>query len=106
MPKQAISVTLASANLTWLKGQAGATGVSSVRELLNRLVTQARETRSIGPARSVVGTIDIDAADPLLHEADAIVRSLFDASLGRPLVVKERSPEYGTRRRRGTKRRG
>ena len=106
MPKQAISVTLESANLTWLKGQAGATGVRSVSELLDRLVTQARKTRSIGPARSVVGTIDIDAADPLLHDADAIVRSLFDTSLRRPLVVRARSQEYGAGRRTGTKRRG
>ena len=45
MPKHAISVTLESANLTWLKGQAGATGVRSVSELLDRMVTQARETR-------------------------------------------------------------
>ncbi len=106
MPKHAISVTLETANLTWLKGQAGLIGVRSVSELLDRLVTQAREARSIGPARSVVGTIDIDAADPLLHEADAIVRSLIDASLRRPLVVKERPQEYGAGRGTGTKRRG
>lgn len=105
MAKHAISVTLEADNLTWLKGRAGAAGVRSVSELLDRLVTAARASGRIGPSRSVVGTIDVDAGDPWLEGADKAMRSIFQTSLGRPLMVKERSPEYGTsmkkRARRG-----
>jgi hypothetical protein len=104
--KKAISVTLETDNLTWLKGRAGATDVRSVSELLDRIVAQARAAAPGGAVRSVVGTIDIDPRDPLLDCADAAVRAAFDASLGRPLLVRERSPELGTARRRGRKRRG
>jgi hypothetical protein len=52
-----------------------------------------------------VGTIDVDASDPWLEGSDDAMRSIFQASLGRPLLVKESSPEYGTggkkRARRG-----
>src|SRR5437016_11424030 len=92
--KQAISVTLDPANLTWLKARAGATGARSVSELLDRLITDARAKGSAGPATSVVGTIDIDASDPLLLGADEAVRTMFEASLGRPLLLKEDSPKY------------
>ena len=95
MAKQAISVTLDADNLTWLKGRAGAAGVRSVSELLDRLVSAARATGRIGPSRSVVGTIDVDASDPWLEGADDAMRSIFQASLGRPLMVKDTSPEYG-----------
>jgi hypothetical protein len=95
MAKQAISVTLDSDNLTWLKGRAGAAGLRSVSELLDQLVTAARQGGKVGHSRSVVGTIDIDDADPLLDGADAAVRSLYDTSLRRPMMVKETSPEYG-----------
>jgi hypothetical protein len=102
MSKRAISVTLDVDNVTWLKGRAGASGVRSVSELLDRLVTAARESGDVGPSRSVVGTIDIDPGDPLLERADEAVRYLFESSLGRPLMVKETSPEYrAPRRRRG-----
>jgi hypothetical protein len=50
----------------------------------------------VGPSRSVVGTIDMDASDPLLIAADAAVRGAFERSLGRPLAVREPRP-----RRRG-----
>ena len=106
MSKQAISVTLDTDNVTWLKGRAGATGVRSVSELLDRLVTAARQSGDTGPSRSVVGTIDIDSSDPLLEKADEAVRYMFESSLGRPLVVKESMPEYGAARRRIKKRRG
>ena len=96
MAKQAISVTLEADNLTWLKGRAGAAGLRSVSELLDQLVRAARESGHIGPSRSVVGTIDVDASDPWLEGADDAMRSIFEASLGRPLVVKETSPAYGT----------
>ncbi len=104
MSKQAISVTLDAENVTWLKGRAGAAGLRSVSALLDRIVTAARAS-GVGPARSVVGTIDIDAADPLLEKADAAVRAMFETSLRRPMVVRETPPAYGGRRR-GTRKRG
>jgi hypothetical protein len=95
MAKQAISVTLDADNLTWLKGRAGAAGLRSVSELLDQLVTAARESGRVGPSRSVVGTIDIDASVPMLDNADDAVRGLYETSLRRPLMVKETSPRYG-----------
>ena len=97
MAKQAISVTLEMDNLTWLKGRAGATGVRSVSALLDQLVREARASGQTGPSRSVVGTIDVDASDPGLEGADEAMRSIVQASLGRPIMVKESSLEYGTR---------
>ena len=94
MAKQAISVTLDTDNLTWLKGRAGAAGLRSVSELLDRLVTAARESGRIGPSRSVVGTIDIDASDPRLEGADEVVRGLYEMSLHRPLTVTDTNAEY------------
>ena len=103
MTKRAISVTIEADNLTWLKGRVDATGSRSVSELLDRLVAQARANGPVGPVRSVIGTIDIDPADASLEQADEVVRALFDASLRRPMVFKERGPEYGARPRPGTK---
>ena len=103
MPKTAISVTLDADNLVWLKGRAAQTGARSVSELLDRFVTAAR-TAGAGPARSVVGTIDIAPSDPLLETADAAIRRLFDASLRRPMLARERRGTYRARpakRRRG-----
>jgi len=94
MAKQAISVTLDTENLTWLKGRAGAAGLRSVSELLDQLVTAARESGRIGPSRSVVGTIDIDASDPLLEGADDVVSGMYEMSLRRPLKVRETKAEY------------
>ena len=94
MSKQAISVTLDAENLTWLKARAGAARLRSVSELLDQLVTVARESGRIGPSQSVVGTIDIDPSDPSLEQADAALRVLFDASLRRPLMVKESTARY------------
>ena len=88
-------MTLEIDNLVWLKGRAGATGLRSVSELVDRLVTQARTAGTSGPGRSVVGTIDIDAGDPSLEQADSAVRAMFDASLRRPMTVREVSPPYG-----------
>jgi hypothetical protein len=95
MSKRAISVTLDTENLIWLRARTGATGLRSVSELIDRLVTQARTAGTWGPARSVVGTIDIDAGDPSLDQADSAVRAMFDASLRRPTMVREVSPPYG-----------
>jgi hypothetical protein len=104
MAKQAISVTLNIDNLTWLKGRAGAAGLRSVSELLDQLVSAAREGGRGGPSRSVVGTIDIDASDPLLEGADAAVRATFETSLRRPLMVKEASPRYAAAPRKKPRR--
>src|SRR5512142_1340771 len=100
MPKRAISVTLDTENLTWLKGRARGAGLRSVSELLDRIVRAARAAGDVTPARSVVGTIDIDTSDPLLERGDAAVRSLFDTSFGRPLRVRKAGFEYRGRTRR------
>lgn len=105
MTRRAISVTLESDNVTWLKGRAGATG-ESVSELLDQIVTGARQGGRCGDARSVMGTIDIDASDPLLEVADAAVRSVFDTSLGRLLAAREDGATYRARPRKPQKRRG
>jgi hypothetical protein len=104
MSKQAISVTLESENLTWLRGRAGAAGLRSVSELLDQIVSAARASGRVGPPRSVVGTIGIDPADPSLDRADAALRALFDASLHRSLLVKESAGRYRIVKR--TRRRG
>jgi hypothetical protein len=96
--KQAISLTLGADNLTWLKGRAAAGGVRSVSELLDQLVTAARQSGRVGASQSVVGTIDIDRADPLLGQADEAIRHLFEGSLHRPLLATEPRTRYGARR--------
>ncbi len=94
MAKQAISVTLDTANLVWLKARVGASDVRSVSEFLNRLITGARAKGSGHTATSVVGTIDIDRSDPLLLKADDAIRAIYEASLQRPLLVKEARAPY------------
>ena len=96
--KQPISVTLHAENLTWLRARAAAWGVRSVSALLDRLVSEARTHGATGPSRSVAGTIDLDPHDPLLLDADASVRSAFESSIGRPLLVKETRSKYRTGR--------
>jgi hypothetical protein len=101
MVKRAISVTLETDNLVWLKARAGATGLRSVSELIDRLVTRARSAGTAGPVQSVVGTIDIDAGDPWLEEADGAVRAMFDASLRRPLIARKAGPARSKKKPRG-----
>jgi hypothetical protein len=88
-------------NLTWLKARAGAIGARSVSELLDALVADARRATPGGSVRSVVGTIDIDASDPLLNGADDVLRTLVDGSLKRATLVKESRSRYGTRVKQG-----
>ena len=106
MPKQAISLTLDVDNLAWLKGRVGAAGARSVSELLNQLVTAARASRTTGPSRSVVGTVDIDPSDPALERADAAVRAMYETSIRRPMIFRESGPPYGVPRRPKKKHRG
>jgi hypothetical protein len=105
MGKQAISVTLDAENVTWLKGRAGAGDFRSVSDLLNRLIVDARAGGGASAGvRSVAGTIDVDASDPLLEKADAAVRHLYNVSVSRPLIVREARATYSTTRKK--KRRG
>ena len=103
--RKAISVTIDEANLLWLKAQAAATSKGSVSDVLDRLVRDARLEGRTDAIRSVVGTVDLPHGD--LEQADGYVRSLFDRSLSRPVLVKERAAA-ATRavRRRGRTRRG
>ena len=101
--RKAISVTLSSDNLLWLKGQATQSGRGSVSDLLDRLVTEARDSgwADASSVRSVVGTVDLPDDDPALETADAHIRALFAASARQPLMVRERpAVTKGTRRAR------
>ena len=99
--KRAISVTIDEDNLLWLKGQAGASDSGSVSEVVDRLVREARIGGRTDAAaiRSVVGSVDLPRDDEDLAGADAYVREVFDRSLGRPMLVKERPPARKARRR-------
>lgn len=99
--KRAVSVTLQEDNLLWLRGQAAASASGSLSEVLDRLVHDARTSGRTDAAaiRSVVGTIDLPPGDPDLSAADSYVRALFDASLRRPMLVKEKAPRYKTRKK-------
>jgi hypothetical protein len=92
--RKAISITLNEGNLLWLKGQAGATAKGSVSEVIDAIVTEARRQghAQAGAVRSVAGTIDLPEDDPELRGADAYIRGVFDASLRRPMLVRERPP--------------
>lgn len=98
-------MTLDAENVTWLKGRTGAGGFRSVSDLLNRLIVDARAGGGAAAGvRSVAGTIDVDASDPLLEKADAAVRHLYNMSLGRPLIVREARAAYSAspkKKRRG-----
>ena len=97
MGKKAVSLTLGESNLLWLQAAAARRGVRSMSELVDQLITSAR---AVGAApQSVVGTIDIDSADPELEAADAAIRELFADSLGRPFVVREHRRTLQTKRR-------
>jgi hypothetical protein len=99
MGKRGISITLDAANITWLKARSRAVNGRGVSELIDQLVTEARVKTPAGPVRSVAGTIDIDASDPLLTDARTMVREILDASLMRPIAVKETRASYRARTR-------
>jgi hypothetical protein len=93
-------VTLDTANITWLKARARALGTRGVSELLDQLVTEARAKTPGGAIKSVVGTIDLDPTDPMLMSASEAVRSVFETSLARPTMAKERKRPYAAARSR------
>src|SRR5437899_8515143 len=76
MAKRAISVTLDADNLMWLKARTGAARLRSVSELLDQLVTVARESGRLRPSQPAVRTIDSDARPPGLDGADRAVRGM------------------------------
>ena len=105
----ALSITLRSDNLLWLRGRTKATGSRSVSETLDTLISAARAGGPSHPgmARSVAGTIDVAADDPNLERADAHIRDLFATSLAQPVLVREQSASYSSRKpRKPAKRRG
>ena len=99
MPKKPLSVTLEEDNILWLKGRTIAGKQRSLSEALDTVVTAARTRGNAAEARSVVGTVDIAAADPALAGADAALRALFDASLAPPPSARaRRTPPARSRR--------
>ena len=95
MPKKPVSLTLEESNLLWLKGRSYGRNLSAA---VDALIAEARAGRlgTPAPARSVIGTIDVAADDPMLDGADAAVHALFAASLARPVVFREDRSAYGT----------
>lgn len=102
MAKRAVSVTLDADNLTWLRARALAAGSRSVSEFLDSLIAEARSGASPAAIRSVVGTIDIDPADPFLKDADDLVRAQFGTSLARPARAagRRRAPRPAEKKKR------
>ena len=100
--RRAVSVTLEIDNLLWLRAQAAATARGSLSEVLDRLVTDARDAgRTDARAiRSVRGTIDLPEDDPDLTGADTFIRAQFEKSVRRPVLVKERPARFTARRKR------
>ena len=96
--KKAISVTLKSENLLWLKAQAAARTGGNVSEIVDRLIRDARAATTTDRAaiRSVVGTINLPD-DESLADAESSVRAMFDRSLSRPMLVRE-TPRRPSRR--------
>lgn len=84
MSKKALSVTLEPENILWLKARSRGAKARSVSEMLDRLLLELRTGRTVATkARSVRGTVRLDAADPDLSRADEEVRRLMGSSLSR-----------------------
>jgi len=104
MPKKPVSVTLEEANLLWLRGRATGRKKRSLSDALDEIVTAARQGGHGADApRSVAGTIDIAADDPHLERAGESLRALFDASIQRPFLVRERPRPADARRGRSSR---
>jgi hypothetical protein len=105
MPKTGVSVTLLEENLLWLRSRTVAAKGRSLSETLDDLVTAARLGAAPPAAiRSVVGTVGIASDDPGLDRADAAVTAYVNASLSRPMLVRERPPAAGASRSRKPRR--
>jgi hypothetical protein len=85
----------------WLKAQAAASAKGTVSDVLDQLVARARSEGhgELGAIRSVAGTIDLPPDDPDLAGADAYVRGMFERSVGRAMMVRERSARAAARRK-------
>lgn len=93
MSKKALSVTLDTANVVWLKGRARMSG-GNLSDALDKLITHARTGAGLPLAvanSSVVGLVDL-SDDPLLTKADAAVRDGFAEYLSRSFEVHEDPP--------------
>jgi hypothetical protein len=99
--KKAVSLTIEEANLLWVKGQATARD-GNVSSVVDELITEARRggRQRPGSVRSVVGTIDLPDDDPDLLRADEHIRSVYERSLRRPVLAKERSARFSVRAKR------
>lgn len=82
MPKRAISLTLETTNLLWLKGRAQVLAGGSLSGAVDQLINEARAGRlgTGAPVRSVIGTIDVPDDVALAAGGDAL-RNLFAGSL-------------------------
>src|SRR4051812_23428038 len=98
--RKPVSITLEQDNVLWLRAQAAATSRRSVSEVVDQLVTEARQSgRTDAKAvRSVVGTVDLPADDPGLDGADTYIRAQFEKSVRRPILVKESAARYSAQR--------
>ncbi len=96
MSKKAVSVTLHPDNLLWLRTRVKASGVRSLSEALDGILTDARAGTGASTAevRSVVGNARIPKSEEALSEAGAQVAELFRRSVRR----KERGRPGGDRR--------
>lgn len=106
MSKKAVSLTLDEENLLWLRGRGYGRG--NLSAAVDELITEARAGR-LGEAmmvRTVVGSIDLPADDPMLERADTAMRDLFAASLSRPMQVREARPTGRPSRPGGSRHRG
>lgn len=97
MPKQPVSVTLNVDNLIWLRGRATSLKRRSLSEAIDEVLTAARaKAPGLEASRSVAGTIDLAVDDPELLQANAHIRDVIEASLSRPLTVREERAAYAT----------
>ena len=94
MSKQPISVTIDQDNLLWLKGRVLGGKRKSISEALDELITAARRGgQAASDRRTVVGTVDIAVDDPTLDTADAYIKSTFETSIARPILMREAGPK-------------
>lgn len=88
MSNKTIAIDLDPGNLLWLKARALAAGRRSMSEVLNQIIARARcsGTSEQQEVKSIVGQARISEDDPDLVEADAAIRTLFEASHDRFLA--------------------